>query len=161
MANTLKIMNIAELYRLTPQSTSFKLKDFVCHIHEFAHTSNYINHTGFIKNNEKIEIKALYRQEDSIKYWQLATAWFEGQPFAVIQNAGLHNVAHVAKIQNAGFHNVAHNKAFWTDENLYVQSVLYLRSIFPILEIPELTDINFDSPELLKFHNFSYSKDML
>ncbi|MEG5173311.1 hypothetical protein [Microcoleus sp. B3-D7] len=135
-------MNIAELYQLTPQSTSFKLEDFVTHIDEFADSSSYVDHTGII--NDKIETKVIWRQNDHIRYWQLATVWFDGKPFAVIQNGG--------------FNRVEHKKVFWTDLSLYTQAVLYLRSIFPIEQLPELTNVNFDAPELLKFHKFSFGE---
>lgn len=138
-------MKISEIYQLTPQSTTFELTDFVLHIEEFEYLSGWIGHDSRIVN-QKIEIKILWYQDfDRNSYWQLATAWFDGKPFGVIQNAGRHGEGHV--------------KAFWTDIDLYFQSVRYIRSILPVEEIPELTDLSFDAPELLKFHELSYKKE--
>lgn len=126
---------IQELYTLTPESTDFNLYNFLQHIGEYFDCD---------LENTKIETRVVRRINlDHRRYWQLATVWFEGKPFGVIQNSGREGRDHV--------------NAFWTDAEVYSRAIQYLRDLIPPGDTLEITNVTFDDNELLSFHGFSYN----
>ena len=129
---------IQELYTIKPESTTFNLYNVL------QHTDECFNYD---LENTKIETRVVRRIDfDHRRYWQLATVWFEGKPFGVIQNSGREGRDHV--------------KAFWTDAEVYSRAIQYLRDLIPLRDTIELTSVTFDSDELLSFHGFSYDEEI-
>lgn len=126
-------MNISELYQQPAKEVTFELQAL----------SRHIPAPCYSEFNKKIEIRELdYQQFDHRRSWRLATVWFEGKPFGVIQNAGRDGRDYV--------------QAFWTDRDIYKQAMLYLYALDLEEEPPELTSLDFDEPELLDFYRCGY-----
>jgi hypothetical protein len=128
-------MNIAKLYQQPAISTTFSLYTLSRHVPEYCEYDEDVN--------KKIEIRTLaYECPDGRRCWELATVWFEGKPFGVIQNAGREGREH--------------NTAFWTDKEIYSQAMLYLQELYLQTKPPEITPLDFDAPELIEFYNRRY-----
>lgn len=128
-------LTVQELYALKPESTNFNLYDILQHIREYFDCD---------LENTKIETKVVRRINlDRRRYWQLASVWFEGKPFGVIQNSGREGRDHV--------------NAFWTDAEVYSHAIQYLRELTPPSDTLEITSVTFDGDALLSFHGFSYN----
>lgn len=135
MLPTINPMNftIQALYTLKPKSTTLNLYDFL------QHTEEYFDYN---LENTKIETRVVKRIDlDHRRYWQLASVWFEGKPFGVIQNSGREGRDHV--------------KAFWTDADVYNNAIQYLRDLTPPSNSLEITSLTFNGDDLLSFHGFS------
>jgi hypothetical protein len=139
-------MNISELYQLTPQSTSFELWEFQAHIENHVDCGIYTQTDISKFCNQKIETRVLWRQDiDCIRYWLLASVWFDNKLFGIIQNAGRYGRDHLA--------------AFWTDMSTYVQAIQYFRSLLPVEDLPEQTSLECDTPKLLEFYDLKYGQE--
>jgi hypothetical protein len=126
-------ITIQQLYTLNPESTNLHLYNFLQHIGEYFDCD---------LENTKIETRIVRRINfDHRRYWQLASVWFEGKPFGVIQNAGREGRDHV--------------KAFWTDADVYGRAIQYLRDLTSLNDTLEVTSVTFNGNELLNFNGFS------
>ncbi|MGH8001981.1 MAG: hypothetical protein ACREPR_21770 [Brasilonema sp.] len=125
-------MKISELYQLKPQSETFDLEDFWTHIKEIERYYDRLP-------NERIKTKVLWRiNTDYRRYWQLASVWLDDRPFGIIQNAGREGQDY--------------KRAFWTDKEIYIEAIKYLRELIPIESTMETYSLDFESQELTEFY---------
>ena len=130
-------MQLKELYQQPVQQTTSDLHAF----HQVS--GHYFNEE---LPNSRIETKILQHiYIDGRRYWELATVWFDGKPFGVIQRAGREGRDH--------------REAFWTDSDTFAEALLYLHSLAVAHEEnkPEITSLDFDGSELVDFYGYRYS----
>lgn len=131
-------MNISELYQQPTKETTLKVYALSRHIPAPCNSDL----------NKKVEVRTIDgKQFDDRRYLRLATVWFEGKPFGVIQNAGREGRDHV--------------QAFWTDADIYTEAMLYLYALNLEEEPPKLTSLEFDHPELVEFYDHCYVPDLV
>lgn len=80
---------------------------------------------------------------DDRRTWRLASVWFDGKPFMVIQNAGREGDDHY--------------KRFVTDEETYVATVTYLKTLCPaaVTKVEDVVGPNDEVVGLTEFYGNS------
>lgn len=130
-------MKPCDLFKIPPVDRSFELYSYGFIFPE----------EGDIESdaNKKVEIlEHGFINFDGNRIWELASAWFEGVPFAVIQRAGRSGQDH--------------QQYFITNANVFIQATAYLRSlIISNVENENIISETEDCPDLDRFYSFELS----
>lgn len=119
-----------ELYEMPHQSATNNLSD----VAEFFY--NHVGESGVDLyslpdvNDGRVEIRVLeFVNFDGRRIWQLATVWYLGKPFMILQSAGREGDDHAER--------------FITDEGVFWSCCVYLQSL---VDTPHADTINPDIP---------------
>jgi hypothetical protein len=130
-----------ELLKREPESTSYevgRLNGF--YYHHIPELEFNILPTD--DPNRRVELK-FYKDFnfDYRRIWALASVWFDGKPFMIVQNAGKEGDNHY--------------KRFVTDEATYKEALKYLSSIVLFADKPveDVVDADADIPNLTSFYS--------
>ena len=142
-------MKPAELYQREPiRSDSDLTVLFGCHFDHMPEAgAEYWRIEGVEMKSERLEIR-YYKDHhyDGRRIWRLASVWFDGEPFMVIQNAGREGDDHAAR--------------FITNVEQYKQAVIYVKSLLPPAfgKVSDIVSADDDIPDLTEFYSDSLDR---
>lgn len=133
-------MKPSDLYQREPESTSYEVGRlngmYYHHVPELE-----FNILPSEDPNQRVELK-FYKNFnfDYRRIWALASVWFDGKPFMIVQNAGKEGDSYARR--------------FITDEATYREASKYLASIvlFADKSIEDVVDAETDIPNLASFY---------
>lgn len=140
-------MKPSDLYQRQPEKVNNDLSVlFGCYYNHMPEAGeNYWQIRSPAVESKRLEIR-YYKDHsyDGRRIWRLASVWFDGNPFMIIQNAGREGDDHSAR--------------FITDAGRYEEAVVYVKSLLPpdFGTIPDVVEAEVDIPSLTSF----YSSDL-